>query len=251
MFGTEIDSDHESWSIFASPLRTNTFSRKPIWAQQSSGPASAEDSEEGKEASAHEVDARPSIEKVRFINPHAGKHRSLKYKYIDMLVTLLHKCILDRDWTRAQRCYSVLLRCKNVEIRLCYEQGLDILNHTDPTGARSAEFLTRLINKFPPNKPRENKRVFDRADTFVPLLARLRIKHRQFEIGMQELDAWLLIPPYMDDRQLWNYQATCCENLADDARRRNDQREHDRLKRKQELAVAKASGLDDEGSDTD
>lgn len=252
-------------SIFVNPICSNTFTRRPILQDTESRDFSQSPSADGlvhlhqeedngeddeifdedeNDDGGEDIYVDTAGKSARPVNPNAGKHRSLRYQHIDVLVTLLHKSILDSDWSRAEQCYGLLLRCKNVDIRLCYELGLDILNHTDLTGTRSAEFLTRLINAYPPIKPRHNKRRFDRADVFVRELAKLRISHSQYRVAMQELDAWLLIPPYKDDKTLWQYLAQCCEELGKAARRNKDRQEIKILEHKRDCALAKVRGDD-------
>ena len=172
------------------------------------------------------------------------EHRSLRYQHLDVLVTLLHRCILEKEWERAEHTYALLLRCKGVDIRLCYEQGLDILDHMDPTGLRSAEFLSRLVIAYPPIKSRHGKHDFDRAETFVKLLVAHRIKYQQFRIAMQELDGWLLVPPYKDDLELWRAMAILCNALGKQASEDGNESEVRRFGKKHKTAMAKANGED-------
>lgn len=259
-------------SIFTTPLRNTTLSRKAstIFVGQSlndrehraertapNGPDAETDDEEARERS--EDESAGEDEELADVggddlgtarpNRQAGKHRSLRYQHIDVLVTLIHKCILDSDWIRAERAYSLLLRCKGIDIRLCYDLGLEILNHTDLSGRRSAELLSRLIIAYPPLKSRHGKRDFDRADKFVKLLVEHRIHHKQFRLSMQELDGWLLVPPYKDDRQLWKYRAMICEELEDQARTDDNQELVKLMKTKRKQAMARAIGEESNESD--
>lgn len=171
-------------------------------------------------------------------------HRSLRYRHLDVLVTLVHRCTLDHDWKRAERAYSLLLRCPGVDIRLCYELGLDILDHVDTTGSRSADFLYRLIVAYPPLKSRQGKKDFDRADKFVKLWVANRMKHGDLKRAMQDLDGWLLAPPYKDDRELWRDMALICAKLKLQAHKSSNEIEAERLQRKCDKAVAMARGQD-------
>lgn len=252
-------------SLFVSPLRQSTLTKtraerddqldKPKVPDDPdrSPPASPADEDEEVDGEGREDDEdSPDEEENRDrINPGAGKHRSLRYQHIDVLVTIVHKSILDADWERAERSFSLLLRCKGVDIRLCYEQGLQILNRVDPSGRRSIDFLLRLIVAYPPLKPRRGMRSFDRADKYVVLLTELRIFHRQYTVAMQELDKWLLVPPFNSNKLLWRYLADVCRVLEDEARARDDKQEAAAMARKRIKAEAKARQDDSMGIDSD
>ena len=159
-----------------------------------------------------------------------GKHISLRYQHLDVLNTLVHKCIVDKRWKQAHQAFAMLIRCKDVDIRLCWEEGYAILEHTDMTGLKAAEFLSRLIVAYPPIKPRRGRQ-YDRADVFVRILTQHRIKHEEWELSAQELEAWLLVPPYKDDIALWKHLSQVLAVLRDaastagqksEARRLND-----------------------------
>ncbi len=101
-------------------------------SDESESPSDISEEEEGREATF----------------PRKSQWKSARSQHIDVLVTLLHDCILRADWDRAMRAYSLLIRCKHVEIRLCYDLGLEILQHKDTE--KYEEFLQRLIVAYPP-----------------------------------------------------------------------------------------------------
>ncbi|CCG81522.1 RNA polymerase I-specific transcription initiation factor rrn11 [Taphrina deformans PYCC 5710] len=241
-------------SVFRIPLRSNTFTKRRAnsSANNDESPLSLandeRDDDQGglgqaqEDVSSDEEEDTVGVPQQR-INLSAGKHRSLRYQHIEVLVTLVHKCILDQDWPRAERAYGLLLRCKGIDVRLCHDLGLTILNHADPTGRRSIEFLSRLIVAYPPVKPRHGKRTFDRAEVFVKLLTQLRIQHKQYRLAMQELETWLLVPPYKDDVELWQYLVNVCGALEEEQTNGEvDDTELARLSAKKRKAQARVNG---------
>lgn len=179
------------------------------------------------------------------------KRKSLKYQHIDVLVTIVHKCVLEAQWDRAYRAFSMLLRCKQIDLRLCHEIGLQILDHIDPSGAKSEEFLGRLIVAYPPLKPRKGKRDFDRADLFVRILTRHRIEHKQYDKALNDLESWLLIPPYKDDMTLWKDYMHISESLASSAAAVGDKKQARLFKEKRHRAQARLDGRDNIAMDID
>lgn len=170
-----------------------------------------------------------------------ARHRSLRYQHIDVLVTLLHRSILDSDWPRAEHAYALLIRCKGIDIRLCYDLGLEILENVDSTGNKAAELLSRLIVAYPPIRPRRGKAMFDRAEKFVPLLVEHRMSHKQYKLALQELEGWLLVPPYKDNIKLWNHYTQICEALINIAADAGNREEVSRLTRKKDKATTHIS----------
>lgn len=139
------------------------------------------------------------------------RQKSSRHQHIQVLVSLIHHRVLNRDWDRALRAFSMLIRCKNVEIRLCYEIGLEILDHTSPD--RSLEFLKRLIIAFPPAKSKPARNALPRAETFVRLMAQRRLKYGQFKEAVEELEEYLLVPPFNQDMELWDDLYLACDSL--------------------------------------
>lgn len=180
-----------------------------------------------------------------FAQSRIAEQRSLRQTHLNVLVTLLHRCILDADWERAERAYGLLLRSKGVDIRLCHDLGLQILSHTDPTGARAMQFMARLIVAYPPIKARRGKHMYDRADVFVRILTDLRIKHKQYRTALQELEGWLLVPPYKNDKLLWKALLKVCEILQQEASSTGDRLEVHRLEQRRVKAEAKVNDVDD------
>lgn len=144
------------------------------------------------------------------------KHRAQRYQHLEAVNTLMHRFIIHEDWVRAEKAFALLIRLDGVEIRLIYKEGIEILNHIDMTGTRTAAFLARLIIAFPfikaPNKAQRN---FPKSDFFARLLADHRIKYRQYEVAKEELDGWLLVPPYQSDHKLWGALAIVCGHLIE------------------------------------
>ncbi|KAI5788323.1 RNA polymerase I-specific initiation factor-domain-containing protein [Geopyxis carbonaria] len=73
---------------------------------------------------------------------------NLRAKHIAVITTLLHRCLLTHDWTRARRAYGLLLRGKDVDVRRVWGVGVDILLRVGET-EKAVEFLDRLVLFFP------------------------------------------------------------------------------------------------------
>lgn len=216
-------------------FQPNSFQDEESEHQSSHSESEEEEEEDDRE---HIMSQATSKENESLMEEMPGrKHRSLRYQHIDVLVTLLHKSILDADWRRAEQAYALLLRCKGIDIRLCYDLGLEILENIDSTGNKAAELLSRLIIAFPPIRARRGKTMYDRAEKFVPLLVEHRRKHGQYRIALQELDSWLLIPPYKDDERLWIHFTEICDAMIENATNESNREEVARLTKKKQKAM--------------
>ncbi|ORY81475.1 RNA polymerase I-specific initiation factor-domain-containing protein, partial [Protomyces lactucae-debilis] len=149
---------------------------------------------------------------------------SQRYQHVEVLVTLIHRCIQTREWERALRGFSLLLRVPDVDIKLCYDMGLEILLHTEKE--KAIEYLSRLIVAFPPLTHgtilRMEGHQTPRAEVFVRILTVHRIHQGRFHEAVDALDQWLLVPPFRDDRQLWQLYVAICKELEDQARQADD-----------------------------
>ncbi|EEB05669.1 RNA polymerase I transcription factor subunit Rrn11 [Schizosaccharomyces japonicus yFS275] len=136
--------------------------------------------------------------------------KSLRLQHIENLRTLLHLCLLRADYPRAFRAFSLLLRCRSVDIRLLWKIGLELLNELEPSKAR--EYLQRLIARFPAI-PGRHKTSID-AHSFFPALVLLQIKMGEYGQAISSLDEYLLSAPFNENQPLYVYSAMLSLEMA-------------------------------------
>ncbi|BFZ54937.1 hypothetical protein PYCC9005_001974 [Savitreella phatthalungensis] len=145
-------------------------------------------------------------------------------RHLQVLTELVHRLMLSGEWERAFSAYSLLLRTDKVDVRLCYSQGVVILDHIDLTGEKACAFLQRLAIAHPaptsrrlrgpvgstasaahagavPGKADPGRK--PNAHEFVRDLARHRSAFAMHVQLVDDLDEYLLVPPFSDDLELW------------------------------------------------
>lgn len=100
--------------------------------------------------------------------PAPGVPYSLRNKHLAVITTILHRSIMENDFSRASRAYGLLIRCKDVDIRSIWGLGVEILlkrggfqdgeeeeghqGYRPENLEKAVEFLNRLILFYPYHK---------------------------------------------------------------------------------------------------
>ncbi|KAL2312980.1 RNA polymerase I-specific transcription initiation factor rrn11 [Schizosaccharomyces pombe] len=138
--------------------------------------------------------------------------RRYKTRHIDALCSLMHLCLLRKDYPRASRAFSLLLRSKSVDISKLWNIGLEILNKVNPEA--SSEYMERLIARYPARPSITNSYPNRNAEHFFPAYIMLLIQRQEYNKAMKLLDEYLLLPPYNQNPALHEYSGMLCFELA-------------------------------------
>ncbi|RPA77927.1 hypothetical protein BJ508DRAFT_161996 [Ascobolus immersus RN42] len=104
--------------------------------------------------------ARTSRKRKRPGSPPRQSAPTERQSHLCVLNTLLHRCLITRDYERARRAFALLIRSKDVDLRLFWKTGLQILRQTAGYDA-ACLFLELLKIRFPYNKIHHANHVSD------------------------------------------------------------------------------------------
>ncbi|BFZ60653.1 hypothetical protein YB2330_001695 [Saitoella coloradoensis] len=148
--------------------------------------------------------------------PTMSNTRSLQKRHLTALTALMHVSLLRRDWERAYKAFSVLIRMKDVNFKKIWGIGLEVLKHARPD--KAPLYLKRLCIRYPVLS-NANKDALD-ARTFFRALILLRIERAQhnpkeYSIAQEEMEEKLSDPSYTDDPMLHAYTGLVCLARSD------------------------------------
>ncbi|ODQ53487.1 hypothetical protein SAICODRAFT_79778 [Saitoella complicata NRRL Y-17804] len=143
--------------------------------------------------------------------PTMSTTRSLQKRHLTALTALMHVSLLRRDWERAYKAFSVLIRMKDVNFKKIWGIGLEVLKHARPD--KAPLYLKRMCIRYPVLS-NANKDALD-ARTFFRALILLRIERAQhnpkeYSIAQEEMEEKLSDPSYTDDPMLHTYTGMVC-----------------------------------------
>ncbi|CAH01309.1 Rrn11p [Kluyveromyces lactis] len=153
--------------------------------------------------------------------PQLSKQKTMHLAHLNQL---LYTNVLNQNWEIAYRCFSILIRLEDVDVRSLWSIGSEILNSLGDTQSNEA-YLEWLAHVFP-SRVQFNQGTNYSLDpvfrcgsrthtpTFVLtwLWTRLFIatsgssavdKEKFLQSLIDRLDEMVLSPPYMDDSEIW------------------------------------------------
>ncbi|WWC72500.1 uncharacterized protein I206_106462 [Kwoniella pini CBS 10737] len=150
---------------------------------------------------------------------------SIRKKWIQNLINLLHTCLLNGEITRAKRAWSILVRCREVNWKSRWYWGLLILSHDISFTLNEVNEATQPI-AFSQNYGDKSKdierwlnslRVFAKEEDKPSLLHALilhLIKSGQYRQAYDQLETWLSSYPYLLSGPLHTYAGLLSFYLA-------------------------------------
>ncbi|QLQ82181.1 hypothetical protein HG537_0G04360 [Torulaspora globosa] len=179
-------------------------------------------------------------EGLEMVEPVDGKPETYQMKHISVLNNLLHVQIYRGNWAAAYKCFALLIRIPEVDIRNVWGIGNQVLHAKE--SAKYLEFLEWMSNvyssrtTYPEDINFRTAPVFTKGSrTHVPKFvttwlweALIQYTRESFEINgdyrpendkLQELidkiSEMLLAPPYMEDSEIWFIYSLCHMVKAD------------------------------------
>ena len=154
-------------------------------------------------------------------------------RHAEVLNKIMHLCVLRQDWRRAYRCFTLLIRCNNIDILSIWPIGLEVITRvaeleyiesgndgseynlrvygTDSSPLKifkDEQFLLWLLNFYPGSKVLDKHRVLhlalrggtaDTAPYFVVTLIWTIIMKRNFTMVNDKLSEMLSKKPFIRD----------------------------------------------------
>ncbi|SCU81709.1 LAMI_0B07338g1_1 [Lachancea mirantina] len=163
--------------------------------------------------------------------------------HVHRLNDLLHVAVLERQWKFAYRCFCVLIRLPDIDIRSIWGLGVRILHEmagSDPQIGTSQQFLEWLSSVYS-RKSNYNQTINHKLDPVFRLGSRthtakfvttwlweilldtcpnetegafigaqeMKANERKSNYLIEKLSEMVLVPPYMDDPEIWFIYALC------------------------------------------
>ncbi|WVW80927.1 hypothetical protein I302_102918 [Kwoniella bestiolae CBS 10118] len=146
-------------------------------------------------------------------DPQAFNHPSIRKKWIQNLIDLLHLSLLKGDTARAKRAWAILVRCREVNWRSRWYWGLLILSSTSSsTEYDSTQSQNRDVERWL-NGLRVSAREEDKPSLLHALVLHL-IKSGQYRQAYDQLETYLSSYPFLLSAPLHTYAGLLSFYLA-------------------------------------
>ncbi|KAG5513664.1 hypothetical protein PMAC_000702 [Pneumocystis sp. 'macacae'] len=138
---------------------------------------------------------------------------STRKRQIEAVHTILHLSLLRRDFLRARYAFSILIRCREVNLYDIWDLGFEILKHFEFN--KQEMYLKHLIVLYQTSTYSDfSKENTCSTQEFLRTLVLLYIEKEEFKKLLNMLEDYLLSAPYSENAVFYQYAGMAALELS-------------------------------------
>ncbi|KAG4302109.1 hypothetical protein PCANB_001650 [Pneumocystis canis] len=184
------------------------------------------------------INKEDTLFKTRFLNEKQNFEKellSIRKRQIEAVYTILHLCLLRKDYIRAKYAFSILIHCREIRLYDIWDIGLEILRHFNSDQQEIYLKHLMVLYQAPVHSILRNQSLS--TQEFLRALVLLYIEKGEFQKLLDMLEDYLLSAPYSENSVFFEYAAMTALELS---QKTNNILESERFRKKAQYLFQKA-----------